>query len=63
MDNNITSKLKYKEPVVKFSYKYGVTNMQQLIFKEAFLCVKKTKISMYGRWKSVNPLMNGGALT
>lgn len=22
MDNNITSKLKYKEPVVKFSYKY-----------------------------------------
>lgn len=25
MDNNITSKLKYKEPVVKFSYKYEVT--------------------------------------
>ena len=25
MSNNITSKLKYKESVVKFSYKYGVT--------------------------------------
>ena len=25
MGNNITSKLKYKESVVKFSYKYGVT--------------------------------------
>ena len=24
MSNNITSKLKYKESVVKFSYKYGV---------------------------------------
>ena len=25
MGNNITQKLKYKESVVKFSYKYGVT--------------------------------------
>ena len=25
MDNNITQKLKYKESVVKFSNKYGVT--------------------------------------
>ena len=25
MGNNITDKLKYKESVVKFSYKYGVT--------------------------------------
>ena len=25
MGNNITEKLKYKESVVKFSYKYGVT--------------------------------------
>ena len=25
MDNNITQKLKYKESVVKFSYKYSVT--------------------------------------
>ena len=25
MGNNITQKLKYKESVLKFSYKYGVT--------------------------------------
>lgn len=25
MGNNITLKLKYKESIVKFSYKYGVT--------------------------------------
>ena len=25
MNNNITQKLKYKESVIKFSYKYGVT--------------------------------------
>ena len=25
MGNNITQRLKYKESVVKFSYKYGVT--------------------------------------
>ncbi|MGN1298423.1 MAG: hypothetical protein ACI4UE_00340 [Candidatus Scatovivens sp.] len=25
MSNNITQKLKYKESIVKFSYKYGVT--------------------------------------
>ncbi len=25
MSNNITQKLRYKESVVKFSYKYGVT--------------------------------------
>lgn len=27
MDNNITQKLKYKESVVKYSYRYGVTKV------------------------------------
>ena len=31
MGNNITQRLKYKESVVKFSYKYGVVNCKSKI--------------------------------
>jgi len=32
MGNNITQRLKYKESVIKFSYKFGVTKAAIIVF-------------------------------